>query len=156
MKVKITILALLLLAASLLACAHVQGGGSEGDSATKIRGSLTYPSERIPDSVRVCAQNVASLEDICSDNQIESDEFIYGVGYELELASGDYKIYAKDGSTKAFHNAYVGDLVVNGEWSDYSNFACEELNPIAIATDEYSGEDIAVGDWYYDQNCLAN
>lgn len=75
-----------------------------------ITGSLSFPSEEIPEDMVVCAYNIYTKEDICTEDHISNDKFTYGVGYELEVYPGTYEIYAylpHDPDRKAYFNEFV-------------------------------------------------
>ncbi len=57
-----------------------------------IEGSLMFPSEKIPSGMYVCARNIKTGYEYCSDQNIESDKFIYKKGYRLEVPSGQYVV----------------------------------------------------------------
>ncbi len=57
-----------------------------------IEGSLMFPSEKIPSGMYVCARNIKTMQEYCSDQNIESDKFKYKMGYRLEVPSGQYVI----------------------------------------------------------------
>ncbi len=76
-----------------------------------IQGSMSYPSEGIPDDVKVCAENVDTGERHCTQERIEDDKFKYGVGYQLELPAGNYYVEAirtdYDGDYQAYYSEHV-------------------------------------------------
>lgn len=55
-----------------------------------VEGSLMFPSEKIPDGMYVCARNIDTGYEYCTDKNIESDRFRYKKGYRLEVPSGQY------------------------------------------------------------------
>jgi hypothetical protein len=120
-----------------------------------VKGSVSYPSEAFPDSFAVCALNLSTKQEQCTNEILNSDKYIYGYGYELVLEKGEYNFFAKaEGDFKfpAFYNAYMKVKVDSGDWP--APFAtCEEYQPINVNLDSYSGEDIAVGDWYLEDSC---
>jgi hypothetical protein len=74
-----------------------------------IEGSLSFPSEGIPENMFVCAETTEGEKVICTDNQIKDEEFQYGVGYKLEIEPGTYFVYAKtpDSDYKAYYTEFV-------------------------------------------------
>lgn len=59
-----------------------------------IEGGLSYPSERIPDNLRVCTEN--EMGSSCGTYQsLEGDEYKYGVGYRIEVPAGSYKVFSR-------------------------------------------------------------
>lgn len=117
-----------------------------------ISGSLTYPSGRIPSGMQACASNVSNGEVKCTSSQ--SGDFIYGIGYSLELNAGNYLVYAQIDGEKTYYNSYMKAFAQSGEWPDYNNMKCSsyEAATISVAVGETSS-DIALGDWYFNTAC---
>lgn len=63
-------------------------------SQTTIEGSLSYPSEGIPDEMTICAQNIETGKKYCTQKHLNSQKYLYGVGYRLIVAPGNYQIYS--------------------------------------------------------------
>jgi hypothetical protein len=60
-----------------------------------IEGSLSYPSEFIPDDMTICAENLATKKIYCTDKHLQSKKYQYKVGYKLAVPPGDYHVYAQ-------------------------------------------------------------
>lgn len=73
-----------------------------------IEGSLSYPSEVIPD-LTVCAHEISSTStDICTSDLIDDPKYTAGRGYQLEVPAGTYHVYS-----------YFNDTTYQGIYSDY-------------------------------------
>lgn len=74
-----------------------------------VEGSLSYPSEGIPEDMYVCAETAAGESVDCTQEQITGEEYEYGVGYKLEISPGTYFIYAKlpESEYKAYYTEFV-------------------------------------------------
>lgn len=113
-----------------------------------LEGSISYPSEEIP-PLLICAKEKKTKEEFCTTEQIESGEFEYGFGYELEVPVGSYEVYAQvlkeDGKTEKF-KAYYSKFVPCGMTKD-----CKSHSPITVKVN--GGEiksDISPMDWLGD------
>jgi hypothetical protein len=156
-KISIIISVAVLAVIGTLALTNDNSTQAEIDPNTiTVKGSVTYPSEAFPDSFAVCALNLSTKQEQCTSEILNSDAYINGYGYELVLEKGEYNFFAKDteGDIKfpAFYNAYMKSLVDSGDWPAHDG-TCEEYQPINVNLDSYSGEDIAVGDWYLEDSC---
>lgn len=60
------------------------------DCLGAIEGALMYPSEKIPDGMYICARNVNTKYEYCTDQSFENPKFKYKKGYKLEVPSGEY------------------------------------------------------------------
>lgn len=58
-----------------------------------IEGSLSYPSEIIP-NMYVCARNTETKYEYCTDQNILDSKYTYGKGYKLEVPAGNYQVAA--------------------------------------------------------------
>lgn len=108
-----------------------------------IEGSISYPSEAIPEDLRICAETLQGQTIACTDKKINDPKYTYGVGYRLEIIPGEYYIYATVPSLsdyKAYYNEFVTcGLSVN----------CPSHKKIIVSVD--SGETIKKidpQDWY--------
>ena len=59
-----------------------------------IEGSLSYPSEFIPDDMTICAENLATKKLYCTHKHLKAKKYQYQVGYKLTVPPGDYHVYA--------------------------------------------------------------
>jgi|GEM_PF-2919115 len=74
-----------------------------------IEGSLSYPSEQIPD-LTVCAEEVGNMPNtVCTSNLIDDPAYTAGRGYQLEVQPGEYYVYAYfiDKSYMAYYTEFV-------------------------------------------------
>lgn len=110
-----------------------------------ITGSLSYPSEGIPESMKVCALNLTSAQEYCTSEQIKGkkDEFLYGLGYKLEVPLGEYHVYAfLSGQPEV--KAYYSEFVTCG-----LKYDCPSHQPIKVTVKGGKITDkIDPGDWY--------
>lgn len=74
-----------------------------------ITGSLAYPSEGIPENMKVCAVEQTSQAETCTNEQIKSQEEPYGVSYKIQVPAGTYLVYAQldDQPPKAYYSEFV-------------------------------------------------
>ncbi len=115
-----------------------------------IEGSLSYPSEFIPE-MEVCAENIETEEEFCTYEQIEDQKYIYGYGYKIEVPEGNYQVFARltdvaEDDAYADYKAYYSDFVTCG-----LEYDCPSHNPITVEVS--AGETVAgvdPHDWYAD------
>lgn len=110
-----------------------------------ITGSLSYPSEGIPEGLKICALNLVSKQEYCTDKQLKGapEEFTYGYGYKLEVPPGDYNVYAFLPSQPSF-KAYYSDFVTCG-----LKYDCPSHNPIKVTVKAGKvSYQVDPGDWY--------
>ena len=60
-----------------------------------IEGSLSYPSEFIPDDMTICAENLATKKIYSTNKHLKAKKYQYKVGYKLTVPPGDYHVYAQ-------------------------------------------------------------
>src|SRR4030042_3802184 len=92
----------------------------QADEKGIIEGSLSYPSEGIPE-MKICAENITNKKLACTTDRIQNKKYTYGTGYKLEVPAGTYRVYAslldaqKIGAN-AFENyrAYYSEFVTWG------------------------------------------
>lgn len=115
-----------------------------GSQAGAIEGSLSYPSEGIPDSLIVCAETPEMEMIKCTNDRIQNTKYTYGVGYTLEIKPGTYYVYATLDQTGRDRKAYYSQAVVCG-----LTVECEDHSPIPVTVDAgETVENIDPGDWY--------
>lgn len=91
-----------------------------------IEGSIGFPSEIIPGNLNICAENTQTEQTLCTSTQITDKKYTYGVGYNLEVPTGTYFVYAKlpDQEYQAYYSEFVTcGLSVN----------CKSHNPIEVS-----------------------
>jgi hypothetical protein len=110
-----------------------------------LTGSLSYPSEGIPKSMKVCALNLTTSQEYCTSEQIKGgkDEFLYGIGYKLEVPPGEYHVYAfLTGQPEV--KAYYSEFVTCG-----LKYDCPSHQPIKVTVKGGQiTKKVDPGDWY--------
>ena len=102
-----------------------------------IAGSLSYPSDYLPDDLQVCAEETASGEVICKGGFKDQS-------YVLELPAGTYHVWARTDDYEAGYRAYYNQAVRCG-----LDVACTDRTVIDVAVkagETITGVDPA--DWY--------
>lgn len=120
------------------------------ESKGAIEGSLGYPSEKIPEDMRICAEDIKTAKKYCSDKHINDSKYTYGKGYKLFIPSGDYYIFAKVENIDQY--AYYSEFVTCGLSAD-----CSSHKPIKVSIEEgefVTGVDPI--DWYIGQEKRAD
>jgi hypothetical protein len=107
-----------------------------------IEGSLSYPSEGIPENMTVCAESNDLEDPICTSAKITDAKYTYGKGYKLEVPAGTYLVYAKlDGQE---YRAYYNKFVICGLLA-----SCTDHTPIEVkVTANQTTSKIDPQDWY--------
>jgi len=113
----------------------------------EIEGSLSYPSEVIP-NLEVCAESINTNEEFCTYEQIEERKFDYGFGYLIEVPEGEYYVYARQieglGVDMEDYKAYYSEFVECG-----LDIECLSHDPIVVKVEAGEKvEDIDPQDWY--------
>lgn len=76
-----------------------------------IEGSLSYPGEKIPVDLKVCAENIFySEKTYCTDQQIKDSKYTNSTGYQIEAPVGSYYVYSYQVSQpdkKAYYTEFV-------------------------------------------------
>ena len=107
-----------------------------------IEGSLSYPSEFIPEEMEVCAENQSTKEVHCTSKHIQNPKYTYGVGYMLEVPAGTYLVYASLPGDD--YQAHYSEFVTCGLSVD-----CPSHEPIPVEVEV--GETVSnidAVDWY--------
>lgn len=121
--------------------AQLASGSGELANYGTIVGSLSFPSEEIPE-MTVCAEGISSKEEFCTNERMTGDDYLYGLGYNLYLPAGEYFVYAKLANDP--YKAYYSEFVTCGLSVD-----CPSHQPIKVtvtAGETTSGVDPQ--DWY--------
>lgn len=109
-----------------------------------IEGSLGFPSEGIPEAMVICAENISNNETACTNNQLKDSKYTYGLGYKIEIAPGNYHVYAYVPDFNQNYRAYYSEFVTCGFSID-----CPSHNPIAVeVTAGSTVENVDPQDWY--------
>jgi len=108
-----------------------------------IEGSLSYPSEGIPEDMTVCAETTEGVQIACTDTHIKDPKYTYGVGYKLEVPEGIYYVYATF-PPSASGEAYFSEFVTCG-----LSVGCpsHEKIPVKVIAGQTTS-DVDPGDWY--------
>ncbi len=116
-----------------------------------ITGELSYPSDEIPKEIHICAENVGSAEITCTNDHIVGSGDNGRTTYRLEVAPGDYRVFAilPEGaefkpSSGLDYRAYYSEFVTCG-----AQASCPSHEPITVTVN--AGEtvsDIGPNDWY--------
>lgn len=124
--------------------------GTENQKGT-VEGSLGYPSEFIPDTMKTCAENVKTKEITCTSEQIKNKKYTSGVGYKLEVPAGTYRVFASLTDPKGLGSSYAPDY--RAYYSDFVtcglSYGCPSHAPINVTVSE--GQTISKidpVDWY--------
>lgn len=114
----------------------------QGDSGI-IEGSLSYPSEGIPDNMLVCAENQSSHDQYCTSKKITGSKYLYKVGYKIQVPVGQYTVYsALPGQPN--YKAYYDEAVTCG-----LNAHCTSTKPIVVdVMTNQSLQEVDPIDWY--------
>lgn len=109
-----------------------------------IEGSLSFPSEVLPEDMTVCAENLISKESTCTKTHVTNPKYTYGVGYLLDVPAGEYYVYAKVimfENYKAYYNKYVTCGIKVG---------CTDTTPIVVKVEDgKTVSNIDPQDWYH-------
>lgn len=107
-----------------------------------IEGSLSYPSEGIPQSMIVCAENESLKDPICTSEKIKDAKYTYGTGYKLQVPEGKYFVYAK--LPENSYSAYYSEFVTCGLLA-----SCKDHTPIeVIVRGNQVTTEVDPQDWY--------
>lgn len=92
-----------------------------------IEGSLSFPSERFPDNLIVCAEPYLedTDNDYCTSTLIDDEKYDYGKGYKIEVPVGTYLVYSQVEGEE--YKAYYSEFVKCG-----LNVDCTDHNPIPV------------------------
>lgn len=111
-----------------------------------IVGSLTYPSEGIPEGVQVTAVNLETNQEYTTLEHLEGSQYRYGIGYRIVVPAGDYHVYAVNMQGAADQRAYYNNFVECG----FTAEGCANSEERITVTVEPGKDtkDIMAGDWY--------
>ena len=115
---------------------------SEPQAMGVIRGSLTYPSEVVPDDLIVYAVDTTTGETFSTNEHLSGSQFTYGVGFRLEVPVGTYYLYGETAQMSG--KAYYNEFITCG-----ASVECSDMSKIAVTvTADKETDGIIVGDWY--------
>ena len=116
------------------------GGQNNPTGFGYIEGSLSFPSEQIPPTT-ICAVNQTTGQEYCTSENIEDPKYTYGTGYELQVPTGKYVVYAL---SKFPGRAYYNEFVTCGLRAD-----CPSHKVIIIEVkDGQTTTGVDPQDWY--------
>ena len=122
----------------------ISGQESEKEiQAGFFEGSLGYPSEFIPSDMKVCAENIATGEEYCTEDHIKDSKYTNREGYKIEVPANTYYIFSVLPS-RGDYKAYYSEFVICGLKAE-----CLSHKPIPVKVREgelVSGIDPL--DWY--------
>lgn len=108
-----------------------------------IKGTASYPSERLPEDEEVCAQpvNDPSAEPICINVGKQQT-----INYVLTVPEGTYYVYAKTAQLSGY-KAYYNEFVTCGLSADCSESTHLQQIPVNVTAGAVV-ENVDPGDWY--------
>lgn len=110
-----------------------------------IEGTLVYPSEAIPNELKVCARNQSTQQELCTSEHLHNARFRTGQGYRLVVPTGSYMIYAtlstENGPINGYYSKFVTDCRYGETCQDHT-----KLMVSALAGQTITG--IEPGDFY--------
>ena len=107
-----------------------------------IEGSMSFPSEGIPDYIEVCAENQSTKEVFCTSEHIQNSKYTYHIGYTLDVPAGTYLVYSLD--PNANYKAYYSEFVTCGLSVD-----CPSHEPIPVEVKAgITTSEVDPQDWY--------
>ncbi|HEV7258277.1 MAG TPA: hypothetical protein VGN82_10890 [Bosea sp. (in: a-proteobacteria)] len=105
-----------------------------------ISGSLSYPSDHIPQDMRICAISLATREAHCTTRKTKRGRATI---YELKVPPGSYHVHATTAEWSG-PPAYYSDFVTCG-----LNARCPSHKPIVVTLKAGERRDrVDPGDWY--------
>lgn len=112
---------------------------AQSPSAT-IGGELSYPSDHIPQDLRICAISLATREGICTSRKTRRGRV---TRYELKVPPGSYHVHATTAEWDG-PPAYYSDFVTCG-----LDVKCPSHKPITVTVKAGERRDgVHPGDWY--------
>jgi len=107
-----------------------------------ISGTVSYPSEYIPEGIIVCAESDLTVDDSCTDDITASE--MSGYTYNLEVPPGSYYVYSFDPESGDGYQAYYTKFVTCGY-----DISCPSHEHILVEVSAgQTIEGIDPGDWY--------
>ncbi len=105
-----------------------------------LEGSLSYPGHHIP-PLRVCAEEVTTKDLHCTETQVKGSQYQYGVGYQLQVPPGRYRVHATYGNYRAYYSPAVACGL---------HIRCQDHQPIVVEVQ--AGQrlsEISPMDWFW-------
>ena len=108
-----------------------------------IEGSLGYPSNYIPQDMKICAINLDTEEEYCTTEQVYDKKYTYTMGYKIEVPVGSYNVYSSV-TSQGDYKAYYSDFVTCG-----LGYNCKSHTPIKVTVAKDTTTDkVDPTDWY--------
>lgn len=111
-----------------------------------ISGSLTYPSEGIPEDLVVYALNLDTNKEYYTKEHITDAHYQYGTGYKVSVPEGRYYVYgivASSPQSKAYYDEFVRCGM---------NVNCSDTSKVEVKVEaDKETTNVMVGDWYNNQ-----
>jgi len=158
--VLLIVILVVLVALALVAAENNAPASFTGKMGT-ISGSVSYPSDVIPDGLAVCAENISTKEQVCTggfnmleetgDGFIKHERFTYGIGYQLAVPAGTYLVFAQVPGFGEDFRAYYSEFVLfcMDEFVPDDLVNCDDHSPIELEIKNGDVvEHVDPGDWY--------
>jgi hypothetical protein len=116
-----------------------------------IEGSLGYPSEFIPEDMVICAEDVATKKQYCTNKHLKGKKYQHGVGYRLEVPPGYYVVYAYLPAPERYGASYP--KTYRAYYSEYVRCGlqehCKSHKPVEFRVDaDKTVSRVDPQDWY--------
>lgn len=59
-----------------------------------IEGAMTYPSHGVPSDIIVCAENIVSKKQFCTNRQVKDKQYRSGIGYKITAPADYYHVFS--------------------------------------------------------------
>ncbi len=103
-----------------------------------ITGSLSFPSDYLPEDMQVCARDVDSAEQFCDAEKT-------GATYRMDLAEGRYTVWSQTGDQPG-RQAFYTQFITCGQSVD-----CTDHSPVIVQVIAgQTADGVDPGDWYAD------
>ena len=121
-------------------CAAKHLGSVEAQRLGTIEGSITFPSDFIPDGFTVVVEDVATGQEYRTDQVIYDSKYRFGVGFVIKVPPGSYYVYAVEPAIdfKAYYDEFMQ--------SDFEIDSYEKI-VVPIAEGQHV-DDLLVGNWW--------
>lgn len=124
-------------------CAAKHLGSVEALRLGTIEGSITFPSDFIPDGFTVVVEDVATGQEYRTDQVIYDSKYRFGVGFVIKVPAGNYYVYAFEPGIdfKAYYDEFM-----------QSDFEIDSYEKIVVSiADGQHVDDVLVGNWWREE-----
>jgi hypothetical protein len=124
-------------------CAAKHLGSVEAPKLGTIEGSITFPSDFIPDGFTVVVEDVATGKEYMTGQVIYDSKYRFGVGFVIKVPPGNYYVYAFEPAIdfKAYYDVFV-----------QSDFEIDSEEKIVVTVGEGQHvDDVFVGNWWREE-----